>query len=495
MAGRSNGTSLEFNVGALTLLALGFFAWMILFVDDLDPFGGTYRLYADFDEIQLLQKGDPIRKNGLIVGKVEGFEFQGNRIRVLFHMQRPYRIRRDAKVAVGNVGLFGANYVKVSEPALARGATDPGHYEPEDVIEGEIAPDFETLLRDGTALVGDLRTSVQAVHAIVGDTRFRENILKATDELRDATASGRRSLEKVEESVRKLMDDAEGGMRSARKLLEGKDGFDGAMKKLTSLIGEVDSIAKENRGRIRETVDAVRSVVEDIRDRALARHLSDAAKHLDELAVELGSFARDLNNNGETPERIRRITERVEVITRDLADMTGDTKEAVQASHLEGKLRRAFDDVHTIASRVDELGKTLGDMRSEVVASLFYSDAAEDFRPDLNASFHLGGMGFVRVGVEDIGGRDDLNLQIGRDLTGSDTVRVGIIADEFGIGYDRYLFRKALQIRLEAYRPDDLLFRYAARIRFRDDTFLSLRLQEEAILKERVAYVGVERRF
>lgn len=494
MSARQDRSMLEFYVGALTLLSLGFFAWMILFVDDIDPFGGSYPLYTDFAEVQLLQKGDAVRKNGLVIGKVDHFEFRGNLVRVRLLIDGQFQIRKDAEVAVGNVGLFGANYVKVSEPPLKEGEDDPGAWASGDVLDGNVAPDFESLLRGGNALLEDLRSTVQAVEALLNDEEIRENLVTTTREVRDAAAAGRRSLERLEQSADSILDDAEGAAAAARRLLEGEGGLDGALGKLDELLAEARDMAKENRTRILRTTEAVAEIVEDVRDRALAAHLSGAASEMEKFSRELRVFVEDLNKNGETPERIRRITDRVEAITTDLAAMTGTTRKAVESSNLEGNLRRAFDDVHTIASRVDEMGSALGQVRAEVVSSLFYSDGADDFRPDLNATLRLGSTGSVRLGVEDIGGRDDLNLQFGRPVLGGQA-RVGIIADEFGIGYDRYLFRRALQIRLEAYRPDDLLFRYAARFRIVDDTFLSLRVQDEAVGKQRVTYFGLERRF
>jgi len=465
VAERTSTAALEFNVGAMTLLALGFFAWLILFVGDVSPFGEEYRLYADFDEIQLLQQGDPVRKNGLIIGKVEGFRFEGNRIRTTILIQGDYKIRKDAKVAVGNVGLFGANYVKVTEPTLAKGKEDPGDYLGGDIIEGEAAPEFETLLNEGTLLLGDLRDTVRALTAILDDEQLREDLLGAVAELREATRSGRRTLENLEGSMKTVMEDAEGSARAARKLVEGEGGVDGALAKLNRLLDEVGDLAEENRAQLKATTTAVQEVVEDIRDQALSAKLANAAGEMERFARELADFVEDLNNNGATPESIRRITDRVESITGDLAEMTSTTKDAIVDSDLKGNLSQAFDDVHTIAGRVDELGSKLGEIRTNVVAGLFYSDSVDDFRPELNARVTLGDAGFLRFGAEDIGAGDDLNAQLGRKLSPSDQLRLGIVAGEFGIGYDRYLFGRAVQLRLEAYRPDDLLFRYAARLR------------------------------
>jgi phospholipid/cholesterol/gamma-HCH transport system substrate-binding protein len=500
MSQRSHTAALEFNVGAMTLLALGFFSWLILFVGDVNPFGKDYTLYADFDEVQLLQQGDPVRKNGLIIGKVEQFRFQRNRVRVIFRIQGNFHIRKDARVAVGNVGLFGANYIKVTEFSLKKGQKSPGFYEAGDIIDGDVAPEFETLLTEGTSLLGDLRNTIQSLTSLLDDEDFRENLHEAIREVREGAEAGRRSLDRLETSVEKMSTDAEAAVASARDVIEGKDGFTSAMEKLNHMLEEVDQIASENRTNLRKTTEAVQKIVEDIRDQALATRLSDAAKQMNKFSSELNDFVEKLNKNGETPEQIRRIMDRVENITSDLASMTGTTKKAVSESDLKGNLSRAFDDMHSIAKQADDLGGKLSKMRTSVVASLFYSDNVDDFHPDLNGTLHFNEHNFIRLGVEDIGGNDSLNLQLGQSFGDQGRLRLGIIADEFGIGYDRYLFRKAVQVRLEVFRPNDLLFRYAARLRLRDELFLTYRGEDFGTPasggpKGHVSYLGVERRF
>lgn len=500
---RPDTTALEFNVGAMTLLALGFFVWLALFVGDTNPFGGEYQLYADFDEIQLLQQGDPIRKNGLIIGKVEGFRFVGNRVRVSLRIQAKFRIRKDATVAIGNVGLFGANYIKVTEPALADDEENPGYYGAGDIIAGETAPEFETLLSEGTRLLGDLRDTVRSLTAILDDDTFREDLKRTATEIRKASEAGARTLQRLETSVGRLSRDAEATLAAAREAIEGKRGVTGALERLNELMTTIDEIANENRKHLARTTSAIKDIVEDIRDRALAARLTGAAEQMEKFSGELADFVRDLNENGHTADQIREITDRVAAITDDVAAVTSKTRDALEDSDLKGNLSQAFDDVHTIADQVDSIGGKLSEVRAEVVASLFYSDNADDFRPDLNATLRFGKVGFLRLGVEDIGGTkhprgrggDDLNLQVGRELGRNDQLRLGIIADEFGIGYDRYLFGRAIQVRLEAFRPDDLLFRYATRFRIREDLFLSYRHEDFGSTRGHINYVGIERRF
>lgn len=500
---RPDTTALEFNVGAMTLLALGFFVWLALFVGDSNPFGGEYQVYADYEEIQLLQQGDPIRKNGLIIGKVEGFRFVGNRVRVSLRIQAKFRIRKDATVAVGNVGLFGANYIKVTEPALEDDKENPGYYKAGDIIAGETAPEFETLLSEGTRLLGDLRDTVRSLTAILDDDAFREDLKRTATEIRKASEAGRRTLQRLETSVGRLSRDAESTLASARQAIEGDRGVTGALERLNELMSTVDAIANENRRHLARTTSAIKDIVEDIRDRALAARLTGAAEQMEKFAGELAGFVGDLNKNGHTADQIRRITDRVADITDDVAAVTSKTRGALEDSDLKGDLSQAFDDVHTIASRVDEIGGKLGEVRAEVVASLFYSDNADDFRPDLNATLRFGTKGFLRFGIEDIGGGrqpggrdgDEFNFQVGKSLSSKDQLRLGIVADEFGIGYDRYLFGRAVQVRLEAFRPDDLLFRYATRFRLREDLFLSWRHEDFGSPRGHVSYFGVERRF
>lgn len=88
--------------------------------------GDTYR--ADFAEIGSLKEGSEVRVAGVPVGKVNGIELDGNKVKVTFKIDKGTQLGKETSASVGIRTLLGAQYLSL-QPAgggeLDKGATIP----------------------------------------------------------------------------------------------------------------------------------------------------------------------------------------------------------------------------------------------------------------------------------------------------------------------------------------------------------------------------------
>ena len=75
--------------------------------------GDTYRIYAEFDNIGGLKVRAPVKSAGVVVGRIDGIQFDTQRYvaRVAMKVDKRYRFPKDTSVSILTSGLLGEQYV------------------------------------------------------------------------------------------------------------------------------------------------------------------------------------------------------------------------------------------------------------------------------------------------------------------------------------------------------------------------------------------------
>lgn len=107
---------LETRVGLFFVLAALAAVLMLEVSDNFSFFRKTYVLYADFDNINELKPGDPVKLAGVEIGKVDGIGFgvaEGKPVRVTLQIDQDYRdrVKDDSVASIYFTGLMGQNFV------------------------------------------------------------------------------------------------------------------------------------------------------------------------------------------------------------------------------------------------------------------------------------------------------------------------------------------------------------------------------------------------
>lgn len=107
--------TLDLWVGIFVMAGLGALVILALKVGNLGSFSApeTYTVYAEFENVGGLKARSPVRSAGVVVGRVNGIEFdtQTYKARVRLDLETRYPFSKDTSAAILTAGLLGEQYV------------------------------------------------------------------------------------------------------------------------------------------------------------------------------------------------------------------------------------------------------------------------------------------------------------------------------------------------------------------------------------------------
>jgi phospholipid/cholesterol/gamma-HCH transport system substrate-binding protein len=172
MAEDRRQVGVKFRVGAFVLMALLVFLGIIYLLGARSRlFEPQYTIYAEFAQVGGLIEGATVRLAGVQIGRVTDVTLPGQpggKVRVELRIGRQFadRIRRDSVARIDTQGLLGDKIVEITigspaEPPIPAGGVLVAR---EAVEFGQVVSESAQLVRTVAAMVGSLRTTVDAVN-------------------------------------------------------------------------------------------------------------------------------------------------------------------------------------------------------------------------------------------------------------------------------------------------------------------------------------------
>lgn len=106
--------SLETRLGLFFALALIAGVVILELAGTRDLFNKGYPIRAQFDNIQELKEGDPVKMAGVEVGHIERIQLANNKVEVVLNVDRKANVKTDSKASIKFVGLMGQNYISLT---------------------------------------------------------------------------------------------------------------------------------------------------------------------------------------------------------------------------------------------------------------------------------------------------------------------------------------------------------------------------------------------
>ena len=122
-----------------------------------------------------------------------------------------------------------------------------------------------------------------------------------------------------------------------------------------------------------------------------------------------------------------------------------------------------------------------------------YSGKSDDWRTNFNLDVGEKQGMYATFGVDDIGGGDKFNAQVGKRGTAFGA-RAGIVAGAAGVGVDAYAGEK-FKFSADAYDPNDFTLRLRAQYQLKDSTYLFGEWNDVNDSKHRAFYTGIRQEF
>ena len=259
-------TSLYLAVGLVVLLAIIILIFGLFFLNDKDPREVFDTYYLRFPQVSTLTLDDPVKINGVKLGKVEDIYLSGHRVLVVVRIRNDVRIPVGSEIRVQNICIMGERQIGIIL------CDSSENYSPNDTIDGQ----FDAGIAEALGLAGEIidstKTLITSVHQVMDSTianpefrtKFRtmmdkaENLedrlakmLKDTDpqiksslnNLNMATVKVNALLDTVKAPVSGLLADAGNLMQDAGGILVKLDSVTNRLTLLTSKLQSTDNTA------------------------------------------------------------------------------------------------------------------------------------------------------------------------------------------------------------------------------------------------------------
>lgn len=254
-------SALYFSVGLVVLLAIVILIFGMFFLNEKDPREAFNTFYLRFTQVSTLVLDDPVKVNGVKLGKVENIELAGHRVVVRVRLRTDVKIPKDSEIRVQNIGIMGERQI-----GMILGDSEE-YFTPGDTITGQ----FDAGIAEALGLAGEVCDSTKVLLESV------KKALNGTIANPDFQDRFKTLLVKAESLEDRLMNMVNTTDPQLKKSLDGlnqvtvkvNDLVDGVKRPIDNLFGSADKVMGGANNLISE--------------------LEGVTKHLDELIAKVQS--------------------------------------------------------------------------------------------------------------------------------------------------------------------------------------------------------------
>ncbi len=278
---------LELKVGAFVFVGLAVLAALVVQFGRVgEGFKHYYALTVRFPDASGLLKGSDVLLAGAKIGRVSGgprLVPSGQGVEVPLRIYEYVKIPVGSKFTVGASGLLGDRFVAVTMPS----GPPKSYFSPNAVVAGTRETGLDDLTKQGSALVGDLRTTVQNINATV--TRLNEqalstgnmnNLHQTMEHLNQATGSFAETSKKLDTVVEK----ADATMTSTKSAAENLQAAIADARKMFAAATNVMREATQGKGLLpqmlsnEQLANDLRALVTNLRAHGILFYRDSASK-------------------------------------------------------------------------------------------------------------------------------------------------------------------------------------------------------------------------
>lgn len=181
--------TLEIKVGAFVVAGFLLLIVFIFFIGDLSTaLQPGQRVRVVFSSANGITGGSAVQYAGVEVGKVQGVDFvylpgqAAPQVELDVWLPVSVRVRSNDIAAISTFGLLGEKYLEISP-----GPGEGDLLGPDDRLVGKPPVSTEDIIDRSSAVLGELRKTLEGINSIVGDGEARILLQETLRETRDAT--------------------------------------------------------------------------------------------------------------------------------------------------------------------------------------------------------------------------------------------------------------------------------------------------------------------
>jgi phospholipid/cholesterol/gamma-HCH transport system substrate-binding protein len=313
------------------LVVLGFGT---LLVGDLRSlFGKTYALDVHFERAPGLRRGDDVRVDGVVFGKVAELSLhQPSGVLVKLRLQEPVVLYADSEIAVEAGSVLGGSAVSIrrgtKEPALDLAQVLPGKtrggFEEIGELASENRENFKQLIANLKDVTQALKDGKGTIGKAISTPQLHDEAVAAIKDARGAIAEMKKTGETAQAEIKRLGD-------SLAKITE----------KVEKGQGPVPALL--NDAKMTERVDKTLTQVE-----SAATNLKSITEKIDKGTGTLGRLVNDQDMGDSLKravENVEKTSESIRNVSRKLEAGEGTVGKLLQDEELYDRARKVIEDV------------------------------------------------------------------------------------------------------------------------------------------------------
>ncbi|MEL4894547.1 MlaD family protein [Crocosphaera sp. Alani8] len=407
----------EGSVGLFALFGLIIFGGLVVWLRGGILGQKTYQFFAEFQNVNGLQIGAPVRYRGVAVGKILGLQPSSNGVTVALEISSTeLQIPKDSTVQINRSGLIGEASVDItpsqelSEEALAINPTSQDCADSGQILcnNDKVRGETGSQLVEALTRLSNAYSDPEFVGNINAAAR---NTAKASEEIAQLSKAAQREIGGVSD----LIGSAEQTARDASQLMvnvntvvgENRANINRTFSSAANLISNLDGLVSENRGNIvntlssiektsdqvrllalnfNTTVDRVNQGIDEIDMRQLANDLELLMTNAAQTAENLQNLSQSLNDPEvlltiqKTLDSARVTFENTQKITSDVEELTGDPS-------FRNNIRKLIDGLGNLVAHTEQLeqqvyiGQLVESFSAQVEYSLLPQQNLKSFSP------------------------------------------------------------------------------------------------------------------
>lgn len=487
------------KVGMVTVTAMILFLFVVTQIGRIGG-GGDVEYRIMFESVGGLQERSPVYLAGVRIGYVKSLELveaSNNQVKATIAVTRPdvklYRSRQseepDGTLYVYTItgNLMGDRWIEIKpgpvpadEPPLQAGGQ----------VVGESPVTLDDLAREGNQVMEEFKESVVALNELVADEKFQQdikltmgNFQAISGNLKEVSEDAKVMVSGLNERVNRLGNSLESVVAHVDStVLSFQSDARLVGSNLRGFSTDVRQLVNSNRGNLD-------TIVTNLRETSIS--LKKAMKVVEELAEDEG--VRDdvlvaVKNLKKTSEEVQGIAADIRSLTSD-PELQGDLRETVvNAREASASAKRVMGTVEGISSDVKQ-GKMVGGE----IEQQWNTDTGEA-HTNVNAFLFPEGKYGAKFGVDSLGNENLWNLQAMRNWD-KWRLRGGMIRSQFGLGADARLFKKKLELSVDAYNTSDPQVDVLGKFLFKGDFFIQGGVRNATRDSKRFPVIGAGKRF
>ena len=395
----------EFKVGLLAIATMTALVFMSLKITSNQSGFGQYVTYRTIvKDASGIYPKTPIKVAGIAAGRISAIELQGNTALITFEILKQIQVTKNSKLRIKSVGFLGDKYIEIyigdSSEILSK----------LDFIDSEEAAGIETLVKDASEVLIDVKTIVKSL---------KESI---------APEGQDPPVKKILADVAELMANTKEATLALKRIMTGNE------EKINTLVENLESFSYE----LAYQVDKSNS------DSAMA-DIKEVLANTKKMTNDLNAIIADVKRGKGTVGKL--------LVEDEIADQVKDTLSSVQ------KIVGKADALRTELS-VFTGANTDGGGESEVALRIYPSPerfyhlglTTSEIGPDTETITETTTNGSTVTQNKKESQRDTFrfNAQVGRRIQDF-TFRGGLIESSGGLGVDYYLQHLGAKFSLEAF--------------------------------------------